>query len=206
MKHTIFIALFLFFSACKKENTSVSGKVFDRCNNQALSNVLVEVYAGENGKSSTNRTSLIESTRTSNDGSYEISFRASYFDEVYWVSCGGTRFDFVNKKENNKMDLGILYGSQTSILDLQIKNISPFDSNDSIHLEVNFPNSLYPNYIMQFSYKGTAINKTESWKIGGCSPKLAVLKWAVTKNAITTFYNKTVNCGNGGNSYDSIYY
>lgn len=206
MKHTIFIALVLFLISCKKENTSVSGKVLDSCTNQPLSNVLVEVYGGEDSKSSTNRTTLIESTTTSTDGSYEISFRASYFDEVYWVLCAGKRFDFVDKKKNNKIDLSITYASQKSILELQIKNITPFDNNDSIYIEANFPNSLYPNNIKKYSYTGSAINRTESFKIDGCDPKLAVLKWAVTKNNGTSYYSKTVNCGNGGTSFFAIYY
>ncbi|MBK9477467.1 MAG: hypothetical protein IPP56_03525 [Bacteroidetes bacterium] len=206
MRNIIFCALILFFNSCKKDNTSVSGKVFHSCTNQPLSNVLVEVYSGEDSKSSTNRTTLIESTTTSTDGSYEINFRASYFDEVYWLLCAGKRFDFIDKKKNNKLDLSITYASQKSILELQLKNIAPFDNNDSIYLEANFPNSLYPNSIKQYSYKGTAVNKTVSLTIDGCSPKLAVLKWAVTKNDSTSFYNNTVNCGNGGTSYYAIYY
>jgi hypothetical protein len=207
MKNSILLILLLCsILSCKKPNTGASGQVTDECSGTPIGNILVEVYTGDNSKSSTNRRSFIDSTRTDSNGKYEIGFRSSVFDNNYWVECKGFRSDYISKRENKKIDIKIPDKSQLSTLNIIIKNTNPFNAKDSIHIEVVRPNSSSPTYQIKFNYVGSAVDTNATINIDGCSPKIANIFWTVTKNNLTTTSYKSVTCINGATSTTQINY
>jgi hypothetical protein len=190
--------------SCKKSNTRVSGSATYQCTGKPVGNMLVSVYTGE--RNGTNRRFFIDSTRTWSDGTYELAFRASISDKNFWVESSYFKSELIMKKENNVVDIKIPDMSLISNLDLKVKNVSPFDNNDSIFIDVVRPNSTSPSYHMKYNYKGATVDETAQLVVDGCTPKLVHLTWAVTKNHITTNFSNSVTCTNGATSSFQINY
>ncbi len=205
MKKILLLLIFvpLLFS-CTKSNTRVYGKVTEGCSGAPVGGWNVELWTGE--KNSSKNSALKNSMKTYSDGSFDFSFHALLTDNHYFVRCNGYQSDYISKKTSQELNVQLSSNIQTSNLLLSTKNISPYDNNDSIYIDFVRPNTNYPTFHMQFIYKGSSVETTNSIIVNGCPPKLVNLSWAVTKNHITTNFTSTVTCTNGGNSTFQINY
>ncbi|MDF2438292.1 MAG: hypothetical protein K0Q95_2668 [Bacteroidota bacterium] len=202
-KFILYIFLVLIGLSCQRPNTTIHGRIYDECSKAPLGNESVELWTGEKG---TNRSEKVETQTTWPDGSFYFHVHASFLDNNYWVQCVGTSSDYIKKRTDKQVFLLKSDQSAISYLDLKVRNITPFDSNDSIFIDAVRPNSSLPTYHLQFHFKGFSIDTLRRITVNGCPPKIVNLNWTVTKNNITTSFSNSTVCTNGAVSEFLINY
>jgi hypothetical protein len=193
----------LMLSSCQRRNTTIRGKVVDECSKTPIGNATVELWTGE--KNSNKRIAKMETQQTWPDGSYYFHFHTGFLSDRYWVECNGAVSEYVGKREDKEFNLLVPDPAKISYLEIKTKNISPFDSSDSIFIDAICPNSNYP-YHLQYRYKGMSIDTMNRITVNGCPPKLVNINWSVTKNNVTTHFTDAATCTNGSTSQFLISY
>ncbi len=193
-KYFVYFVLLSVLFSCKKSNTRLYGKVTNGCTGNPVGGVNVILWSGEK---LSGHYSFIDSVKTYSDGSFDFSFRAGVLDNNYWLECGNTRSDYVVKKTSKEVNLTLTDNAPTSYLNINIINTSPYNSNDSIYIDVVSPNSNNPTFHNQFFYTGMSVNAMKLIGVDGCSPRLVNLSWKVTKNNITTSFSNSISCPDG---------
>jgi len=218
-----FVFVIITSISCTKENwwipnTTVHGKVTDYCKGSPIEYFTIELMGGD--RQSSHHQKTIRTVTTGADGYYEIKFYRGSGE--YWL-----RFNYdytvvipnpytnsyrdleIPTKGDHEMNLPLVASNWHTYLQMNIKNTSPFNNNDSIHFNITEPNNPFDYTVSPFntsSFIGSSVDTFCYANVSGCNPLLVKLNWAVTKNGITNNYADSVVCTSGVTSYYAINY
>jgi hypothetical protein len=189
------LIIILFFTTCKKEirHTFVEGIAQDYYTKQPIADARVELK-GPGG----DQYNIITTVYTDANGHFEFEkFRAEKTEE-YYVNINKGNYSSYNKDgsanvvtgKKNKLKPSIAARSNIVIF---IKNITPYNTEDKICLDVDYPKhelSLVNNGLqdanLPFCYYGENNRIGLGWT-NSCNTTFKI-KWSVTKNNITNYY------------------
>ncbi len=204
--HICFCFVIIISISCNKENwwiknSKVFGKCTDQCTGLPMKDIVVELWGGD--KYATKR-KQIGIAYTDSEGNYEFKYYKEKKD--YWIELSQCPFTYLCFSNNNyiirskymEINFSLVSASNNAQVNLVIKNTSPYNNNDSIHINITEPNNVDPDYSywLPHSYPtflvGSSIDTTSTFSVSGCSPLLVKYNWTVTKNGVTNSFRDSV--------------
>ncbi len=181
------------FSRCKKE-TVINGNVKDVFTGAPIKNIEVRLRDKKTTLFKT-EVNIIETTYTDSDGNFHFENNSkkvydllvihgiSLSEGASYESIEGTDgYYSVNKSKVQNVNLTWI---QKAVINIKLKNNTPFDSNDSFEFYYRYAGSIKEN-----KFIGTTINK--DFTLDAIANKVSSIDYKVIKNGIETTNTATI--------------